>query len=226
MAAKKLILIIHLIIIPIMAYSYKNDSLLIVSGYPERFDEQMFEKIKKTEHTAYTTFEDGTVIEMEKWDNESILTLTPLNSYFYLKKIFYPNGNIAAKGLGFVYEGFKKGIWYYFDENGKVTEKDHDLPFTFTFEQMIQLAKKYGVVFEKTSNNKNIAYSTQKLKRGRESGTTECWWELWKETDSVYTDERERTFRDIEIFRFDGKTGKEVSRKYEKRRIGTTTIDN
>lgn len=59
------------------------------------------------------------------------------NSPFATRKTFYPNGNIKEKGLYIVSGNFHKGIWYHFDESGKLTHTiDNDKIFGFSWEQV------------------------------------------------------------------------------------------
>lgn len=59
------------------------------------------------------------------------------NSPFVIKKTFYPNGNIKEKGLYILQGNVYKGIWYYFDENGKLTHSiDNDKPYKFRWEDI------------------------------------------------------------------------------------------
>lgn len=59
------------------------------------------------------------------------------NSPFEIRKTFYPNGNIKEKGLYILQGNVYKGMWYYFDENGKLTHTiDNDKPYKFTWEDI------------------------------------------------------------------------------------------
>ncbi len=59
------------------------------------------------------------------------------NSPFMIQKTFYPNGNIKEKGLKIVNGNIYKGIWYYYDENGKLINTiDNDKIFGFSWEQV------------------------------------------------------------------------------------------
>lgn len=59
------------------------------------------------------------------------------NSPFIIQKIFYPNGNIKEKGLRIVKGNMYKGIWYYFDEKGKLIKTiDNDKLFSFSWEEI------------------------------------------------------------------------------------------
>ena len=59
------------------------------------------------------------------------------NSPFMIQKTFYPNGNIREKGLKIVKGNIYKGMWYYFDEKGKLIQTiDNDKLFGFKWEQV------------------------------------------------------------------------------------------
>lgn len=75
------------------------------------------------------------------------------DSYFSIVKEYYPNGNIKEKGWHFNQQntnGFKKGIWYYFNESGElINEINHDEPFKFTAEDVFRFCEKEHIVLEK-----------------------------------------------------------------------------
>lgn len=59
------------------------------------------------------------------------------DSPFAIRKTFYPNGNIKEKGLYIVSGNFHKGVWYHFDESGKLIHTiDNDKIFGFSWEQV------------------------------------------------------------------------------------------
>ena len=65
------------------------------------------------------------------------------NSSFKIRKFFYPNGNIKEKGLYIVSGGFNKGIWYYFNQDGKLTEiTDYDKKFKYSWEEVEKFMEK------------------------------------------------------------------------------------
>ena len=64
------------------------------------------------------------------------------NSLYNIYKEFYQSGKIKSKGQKFK-DDFKIGIWYEFDENGKlIKETDLDKPFKITIEDIIEFLKK------------------------------------------------------------------------------------
>ena len=116
----------------------KTDSMNIpkVTSAFETFPFQSFDSVSGF---TSTTLQDGTYIEyQEQGEDGYIERISPKDSYFCIIKKYYKNGGIKEKGLSVNYGGFKKGVWYYFDETGKpVSEENHDAGFTFTFEKLI-----------------------------------------------------------------------------------------
>lgn len=128
---------------------------------------------------------DKTFIEREK---------PPLPNLFIIFRSFYPNGQLESKGLQFP-DGFSKGIWYEYDEEGNLIEaKNHDEGYDFSFEKVLQFIKR---------KNLNIRHSHSHIGRGNG---------IWY---IVSIDDREYpyTMRSIQL---DGKTGKKLSDETEK----------
>ena len=186
------------------------DTRLVVTPDFETFDLERFERIRlgPRRSNGAETLPDGTRILMQQRNSGSSFAKIPVNSHFGLAKIYYPNGNIREKGLLFVYDHFRKGTWHYFDEKGNLVESiDHDKPFKFTFEQVLEFAAKEGLVFMKTPVDRTVFGPVMpELRRGHNPETGEAWWDLsW--------------FRGIpagaiQHIRLCGKTGKEILRGY------------
>ncbi|OCA72754.1 hypothetical protein BBH99_02905 [Chryseobacterium contaminans] len=71
------------------------------------------------------------------------------SSFFKLNKFFYSDGNIESKGLLFN-EGSQVGIWYYFDESGKlVKEENTDEGYGFTPEKVVGYCEKNKIELPK-----------------------------------------------------------------------------
>ena len=186
------------------------DSNLVVTPEFETFDMVRFERIRFRPNSfdGMEILDNGTTIIMKKVNAGSSYAEIPRDSYFFLNKAYYFNGNIREKGLFFIYDGFRKGMWYYFDEQGNLTDSiDHDKPFRFTFEQVLAFARKEGLVFMKTPVDWDY-YSPwrPKIKREYNPISGECWWEIgWYKGIPPGA---------IERIRLDGVTGKEISRTY------------
>lgn len=186
------------------------DTHLTVTPEFETFDLARFERIKlgSKRLNGMETLDNGTTVLMQKINAGSSYAEVPVNSYFYLNKIYYTDGKIKAKGFSFVYEGFPKGLWYYFDEQGNLTDSiDHDKPFLFTFEQVLKFCEKEGLIFMKTPiDTQRYRPLRPKITREHNLVSGECWWEIeWYKGIPIGT---------IERIRLDGATGKEISRTY------------
>ncbi|PWW16256.1 MULTISPECIES: hypothetical protein [unclassified Chryseobacterium] len=71
------------------------------------------------------------------------------NSYFMIIKNYYPSRNIKNKGIAFN-EGSPIGIWYYFDESGKLTKEENtDEGYSFTPEKVIIYCEKNKIELPK-----------------------------------------------------------------------------
>jgi hypothetical protein len=131
------------------------------------------------------------------------------NSYFCVFKEYYSNGNIKRKGTMCVQEGFAKGIWYEFDEFGKLIEEtDYDKPFEFTFEDVVEFCKKNDIRVEK---------GYESVEEYRRTGSTQIWREYfesscqWKIEYRKEDPKAQQGLVEITI-RLDGKTGKVISK--------------
>jgi antitoxin component YwqK of YwqJK toxin-antitoxin module len=112
----------------------------------EKFDIDKFSKSTKKETDVVREFlPNGNYIEMSMANSGKYYTESYKGSYFMLSKSYYPNGNIKHKGIMFnVPWGapFQKGIWYEFDENGKlIKEVDYDKPYKYTFEDILKFCE-------------------------------------------------------------------------------------
>jgi len=203
-----LILNFYLLMAPVQINT--TDTCFVITPEFETFDLARFERIKlgPKRLNGMETLDNGTTVLMQKINAGSSYAEVPVNSYFYLNKVYYTDGKIKAKGFSFVYAGFPKGLWYYFDEHGNLTDSiDHDKPFLFTFEQVLKFCENEGLIFMKTPIDWNYYGPWRpKIKREYNSATGECWWEIeWYKgiPDGA-----------IERIRLDGRTGKEISRTY------------
>ncbi|CAD0224145.1 conserved protein of unknown function [Chryseobacterium sp. JV274] len=122
----------------------------IIDNKFEKFDIDKFSKSTKKETDVVTEFlPNGNYIEMSMANSGKYYTESYKGSYFMLSKSYYPNGNIKHKGIMFnVPWGapFQKGIWYEFDENGKlIKEFDYDKPYKYTFEDILKFSEKEAI---------------------------------------------------------------------------------
>lgn len=71
------------------------------------------------------------------------------DKYFSVVKNYYPSKNIQNKGAEFN-EGSQVGIWYYFDESGKlVKEENTDEGYDFTPEKVVRYCEKNKIELPK-----------------------------------------------------------------------------
>ncbi|MGV0925392.1 hypothetical protein [Empedobacter tilapiae] len=122
------------------------------------------------------------------------------DSFFLISKSFYSNNNIKSKGLGFNGDGFPIGIWYYFDEEGKlIKETNYDEPYKFTFEDILKFCEKENIRVDKGPILQSTGFHTT-IYRDVENG--QPWWEI----------KRLKTPDTLEIIKLDGITGEVLSR--------------
>ena len=137
------------------------------------------------------------------------------NALFHVFKHFYANGNIKEKGL--YGQNFEKGIWYEFDDTGKlIKETNYDLPFQFTFEDIVQYCKKneikLGKGFPGMGGGGKEWYERQLIARiYRKAFEGACYWEIQYKKEDLTAPQGT-----VEItVRLDGKTGKVLSKTVE-----------
>lgn len=109
----------------------------------EEFTEQEVQKYKKNRTDGgyqYVNSDGATVLET---DDDLILfrrDITSKHSFFTINKEYHPNRKLWMKYSQYIRGGFRKGISYEYNEQGKLVKaEDHDKPFKFTWEQV----KKY-----------------------------------------------------------------------------------
>lgn len=203
----KLLLVLCFTSLIINAQNHYNMDELTVTSEFEIFDTKKFEEIKKSTLTAWEILDNGSQIYMTKVKAGCSYSVVPKDSYFGLKKIYYTNGKIKEKGLGFIYDGFKKGTWYYFDEKGNLTDSiDHDKPFKFTFEDVLTFAEKEGIIFMKSPID--IEYYTPlvpELIRHYDHAINKGFWQI-----TWFNRELEK----VEEIQLDAETGEVLARDY------------
>ncbi|SHM01007.1 hypothetical protein [Chryseobacterium contaminans] len=124
------------------------------------------------------------------------------NSFFSVYKEYYPNKLIKIKGLQLNINSrysFKKGFWYEFDEKGNlIKETDYDIPFKFTFEDILKFCKNKRIKIDKGPILQSTGWHN-KIFRDLENGHPVWEIEHLKKSDLV------------EIIKLDGITGKVLS---------------
>ena len=87
----------------------------------EKFNIDRFNKNKDEAGDYIYNLNDGTkVIEYGNAESGYFSEQTPNNSLYVISKGYYLNLGIRAKGITFGSIGCVLGIWYEFDENGKL----------------------------------------------------------------------------------------------------------
>ncbi|ANF51910.1 hypothetical protein A0O34_15940 [Chryseobacterium glaciei] len=136
------------------------------------------------------------------------------NSPFEIRKTFYPNGNIKEKGLYILQGNVYKGIWYYFDENGKPTHSiDNDKAYNFRWEDIekfmienkIPILLGYKNKFGSTEVNRAspLLFPESSVKDAALTVEKPMWSIIWKG----------ETFNQYYMIVLDGNTGKILYRK-------------
>ena len=111
----------------------------------ERFDIENFNKNQVEGEWKFKN-SSGTSIRQYKIDDGYQEEAALPGSYFILSKSYYENGNLAEVGQRFHEQGFLKGIWTSYDENGIViSEVNHDLPFKYSWEDVLRILKTKGI---------------------------------------------------------------------------------
>ena len=138
----------------------------LVTSKFESFDIKRFDKNKDEAEDYVYTLEDGTRIREFGYEGRGYFSeVVPKNSLFTISKGFYPNSNIKDKGPSFK-DDCEIGIWYEFDENGKlIKETDLDKPFKITIEDIIEFLKKNEADLFSNFTSVNRSYD-EKTERG------------------------------------------------------------
>lgn len=113
-------------------------------------------------------------VEIYKDKDKFIVLETANDSYFTVYKEFDNSKNILLKGVQFNInngKAFRKGVWYQFDKDRKlIKEKDYDLPYKFTFEDVLKFCEKEhisvdkGPILQSTGWHTNITRKIEKEK--------------------------------------------------------------
>ncbi len=170
----------------------------------EKFNQIEFNSSKKENSLTFREFlADGSYIELDQGSYGKGYNKTPKNSNYTIVKIYFQNGNIKSKGLtlNLPWTTFRKGIWYEFDESGKlIKETDYDKPFKFTFEDILAFCEKEKIQVDKGPILQSTGYHTT-IQRGLENNHP--WWTIeWLKQPDI-----------LETIKLDGISGKVISRK-------------
>ncbi|MGV0925395.1 hypothetical protein [Empedobacter tilapiae] len=167
----------------------------------ETFDKILLQKLEKKNHISeYDS--NNNYIELLLTIKTITYRFTLKDSYFQKVKVYNRNGNILAKGLtlNLPWSTFRKGIWYDFDEKGKlIKETNYDEPYKFTFEDILKFCEKENIRVDKGPILQSTGFHTT-IYRDVENG--QPWWEI----------KRLKTPDTLEIIKLDGITGEVLSR--------------
>ncbi|WP_211660307.1 hypothetical protein [Pedobacter nototheniae] len=171
----------------------------------EIFDSERYNRLfKKNPHYQSEFLADGTYIEMTVANAGKNYLETAPNSYLMISKAYFNNGNIKAKGLGFNADGFQKGIWYEFNENGQlIKETDYDKHYKFTFEDILKFCEREHIEVKKGPILQSTGFHTA-IRRGYSLLMENVsWWEIdWLKRSDL-----------IETIKLNGNTGVVVEKR-------------
>ncbi|WP_228414862.1 hypothetical protein [Chryseobacterium sp. G0201] len=123
------------------------------------------------------------------------------NSFFMQVKNYYPSRNIENKGIAFN-EGAPIGIWYYFDESGKlIKEENTDDGYDFTPKDVVKYCESHKIKLPK--GYQDSGYKTSVYKKEIEGK------KVWQISYVIAVGKEEF----IEEIILDGKTGKLIKKK-------------
>ncbi|MEN4759605.1 hypothetical protein ABEG63_04620 [Chryseobacterium sp. C39-AII1] len=124
------------------------------------------------------------------------------DSFFKTNKFFFNNGNIEKKGVLFNV-GSQVGIWYYFDESGKlIKEENTDEGYIFTPEDIVKYCKKNNIELSK-GYHESEGYQTSVYKSELNGK------KVWKISYLISFNKQEK---EVELI-LDGQTGKVIKRE-------------
>ena len=178
------------------------DDLKLTNDF-EWFDQARFDQRPNKKSDSWEMYlPNGTYIQLMddavgsrsgKEAEKKYYTAIPKDSYFMLRKVYYPSGRIWTKGWAYV-DFFEKGVWPNFDDDGNLSFKyDWDNLFTFTFEDVLKFCQKNGIKVEKGRIIKPGSGITTSIKRYTIGDR--CWWEIryeknWIQIETIYLDGR------------------------------------
>ena len=103
----------------------------------EKFDIEKFKKIKLIAGEAFVT-EDNNFVTLSENEENFQQDIIKSNSPIQQSKLFYKD-TLSLKKEAEFFQGFAIGVHKRYDEKGELIEEiDHDLPFTFSLEDVRQ----------------------------------------------------------------------------------------
>ena len=149
-------------------YNYRQ----LISSKTEYFDIKKFYKNNDDGIGITYESENGTKIEESAGDEGGwfMSNSTPKNSLFTIHKEFNSKGVIVKKGITFKNAGCHLGVWYEFDDSGKlIKETDTDKNYKITFSDIAKYC---------TENNISLNDENTIINRGINNDTKENSWEI------------------------------------------------
>ena len=179
----------------------QNNNIPSISKDSEVFDFEKYKNGKKdvfsvSEHVD-SIFKTYTVVNSGKYYKEFYE-----NSFFAISKSYYSNNNIKSKGISFNYHSFRKGIWYFYKEDGSFShEIDYDTSYKFTWKDIMQYCKDNSIILEKGHGKGGWITTINRTEFPAKP--------LWIIEHYILGADGK-----IETITLDGITGKEIDRKY------------
>jgi hypothetical protein len=185
----------------------KKDTMYIpkITKDFEKFDMALYNRLEKKSVDRNEWLPDGRYIQVFDLNDTYVYRESHKDSYFQIVKTFYKNGNIKTKGLEFntINLGtFSKGIWYQFDEQGKlIKEIDYDKDFTFGFNDVVAFCTKENISLKTGVIKYGSGMHTYITRTSGSSSSPSEWIVKWLKLPDV-----------IEEIRLNGTTGSIISR--------------
>ncbi len=201
---KKILIFIWLSIF-IQCQVQEKDSFAIpvVNSSSEKFDIKIL-KQKNRLDTFFLSYNNESTIVRQLQDQSYgfIDRVFYQKTYFTLIKKYYRNKNIKDKGISFN-EGSPIGIWYHFDETGKlIKEENTDEGYTFTPEDLVKYCKKNNIELSK-GYHESEGYQTSVYKSELNGK------KVWKISYLISFNKQEKEVK----LTLDGQTGKVIKRE-------------
>ncbi|REC46836.1 hypothetical protein [Chryseobacterium pennipullorum] len=198
---KKILFFLSLLIVLSCKSQNKKNMLPSIDSKFEKFDTIQYRDLyNKNPNYPSETLDNGSYVEMNVANYGKSYSLTMRNSYYTLTKVYFPNGNVKSKGLSNNTESLQIGIWYEFDENGKLNkEVDYDKPYKFSFNDILKFCEKEGIPLTKGPVLQSTGFHTTITRRVEKEKP--IWAIEWKKESNV-----------LETITLDGMTGKVISR--------------
>lgn len=112
----------------------------------KKFDIEAFDKNKNESGHWYFTDEQGYDIHQYSVTDGFVEYRKKSKDLFEEYYAFYSNGNLKEKKNVFINSGFNKGVGYFYDEQGNLTEEiNYDIPYKYTWEQVYDFAVKHDI---------------------------------------------------------------------------------